>query len=142
MFYGSCWMLTELCWNLLLGSIKKLVFLLVSYSLHFLLSWLWGLLESHCASLHGKGDKTLEAVRASVLKHLGPSSSCYSSKWFPIWMHRLKETENLWNLCTATFPRASSIHTFRMALLVDFPRTMTFFSFTQRIWNVRFSFSS
>lgn len=93
----------------------------------FSVSWLWGLQGYHCASLHGMRDESLEAIGASVPKHLGPSSSCYSSKWLPILMCRIRETENLWNLCTATLPRASSIRAFRMALLVGFPRTMTLF---------------
>ena len=99
----------------------------------FSISWLRGLLGSHCASLHGRGDESLEATRASVPKHLGTSSSCYLSKWLPILMSRIRETENLWNLCTATLPRASSIHTFRMALLVGFLRTMAFFFYTKNL---------
>lgn len=42
-------------------------------------------------------------------------------------MCRIRETENLWSLCTATLPGASSVHTVRMALLVVFLKTMTLF---------------
>lgn len=39
MFYDRCWILIELCWNLRLGPIKRIVFSLVIVSLH-LLNWL------------------------------------------------------------------------------------------------------
>lgn len=66
-------------------------------------------------------------IRASIPKYLCPSSSCYLSKCLPILMCRIKERENFWNLCTAALLGASSINTFRMALLVGLLRTMTFF---------------
>lgn len=103
------------CWQSYVGiygwvPLKKSLLWSAPHSI-FSVTQLWGLLRSPCASLHGKGDESLEATWASVRKPLGPFSSCYSWKWLSVLMCRIRERENLWNLCTATLPRTSSIHT-------------------------------
>lgn len=85
---------------------------------------IWIFPASHWDSLHGRGVKSLEIISASLPKHFGPSLFCCSSKVLPILMCRIREAENLWKLCTATLP---STHIYRMALLVGFLRTKTFF---------------
>lgn len=107
--------------------LQKFVLFLSLHIFIFSIICLWKLLWFHCAFLHEIGSISLEAVRSSVPKDFRVCSSCNSSKWLPILMCRIRETENLWSFCTATLPRASSIHTFMMALLVGFLRTTTLF---------------